>query len=157
MSYIILAIVKVLDNVVITAKSIATYKEKKILSSILVVVSQLLFYFLISEIIEDNSIIAIIIVSLSAGVGNYIAFELSNRFRKDSKWTMVITSSHKDDITGLCNFLAEHRIKYIVNNGYTRKWEDTLHVIVFSKSRAESRLIESYLSNFDNGYMKEVI
>ena len=157
MSYILLALAKILDNIILTAKSIATYKEQKIWSSILVVLSQLLFYFLISEVIEDSSILAIIIVSVSSGVGNYIAFTVNQKFKKASKWTMVITSSDKEDIEGLCNFLTQHNIKHIANCGYNRKWDDTIHVIVFSKSKDESRLIESYLKYFNSKYLKEVI
>lgn len=157
MSYIILALTKILDNIIITAKNIATYKEQKLWSSILVGVSQFLFYFLISKVISDNSVLAIIIVAVSSAVGNYIAFTLNQKFRKPSKWTMVITCSDSNDIKNFSTFLSSHHIRHIVNNGYTRKWEETLHVIVFSKSKEESRLIESYLKYFKNSYLKEVI
>ena len=157
MSYILLALAKILDNIILTAKSIATYKEQKIWSSILVVLSQLLFYFLISEVIEDNSVLAIIIVSVSSGIGNYIAFTINQKFKKAAKWTMVITSSDKEDIAGLCDFLTHHHIRHIANCGYNRKWDHAIHVIVFSKSKDESRLIESYLKYFNSKYLKEVI
>lgn len=157
LSYILLAIAKILDNIIITAKNIATYKEQRLWSSVLVVISQLLFYFLISKVIEDNSLLAIIIVSVSSGIGNYIAFTLNHKFKKDTKWTMIITSSDVDDIRGLCNFLSEKHIKYIVNDGYTRNWKETMHVLVFSKTKEESRLIDSYLSYFNSKYLKEVI
>jgi hypothetical protein len=157
MSFILLALTKIIDNIIITAKSIATYREQKILSSILVVISQFLFYFLISRVINDNSLLAIIIVSVSSGIGNYIAFTLNQKFRKAAKWTMVITSSDKDDISGLCDFLTEHHIRHIANCGYNRKWDHAIHVIVFSKSKDESRLIESYLKYFNSKYLKEVI
>lgn len=157
MSYILLGLTKVIDNIIITAKNIATYKEQKIWSSILVVISQFIFYFLISKVISDDSLLAIIIVSISSGVGNYIAFTLNQKFRKPSKWTMVITSSDSNDIKNFSTFLSSHHIRHIVNNGYTRKWEETLHVIVFSKDKEESRLIESYLKYFESNYLKEVI
>jgi ABC-type iron transport system FetAB permease component len=157
LNYIILSVAKILDNIILTAKSIATYKEQQLWSSILVVISQLLFYFLISEIIEDNSLLAILIVSISSGVGNYIAFTINRHFKKDAKWTIIITSSNVDDIRGLCDFLSEKGIKYIVNDGYNRSWKETMHVLVFSKSKEESRLIDSYLSYFNSKYLKEVI
>ena len=56
----ILALVKILDNIISTAKSIATYQEKKILSSVLTTVSQLIFYLIISEVISDNTSLGII-------------------------------------------------------------------------------------------------
>ena len=155
--YIVLAIIKMFDNIILTAKSIATYKEQKILSSILVVISQLIFYLVIDQVISDNTLLAIIIVSVSSGIGNYIAFAINSRFKKAAKWTFVITSSNLNDIQSLCNYLAEQNIKYIANNGYTREGEHTINVMAFSKSKDESRLIENFLANTKSKYLKEVI
>lgn len=155
--YILLAIIKIIDNVVLTFKSIATYKEKKILSSILVVISQLLFYLVIDQVIEDNTILAIIIVSVSSGIGNLLAFTISNKFKRAAKWMMILTSSDAEDVHRLCGYLAEHNIKYIANNGLTRKNEPTIHVIAFSKSKDDSRLIEKFLESSESKYLKEII
>lgn len=155
--YVLLAIVKIFDNIIQTAKSISTYKEQKVLSSILTVVSQLIFYLVISQVIEDNTLLAIIIVSMSSGVGNFLAFTISNKFKKAAKWTFVITSSNLNDIQNLCSYLAENKVKYIANDGYTRKGEHTINVMAFSKSKEDSRLIESFLENTESKYLKEII
>lgn len=155
--YIILAIIKIFDNIVLTAKSIATYKEQKFLSSILVAISQLIFYLVIDQVISDNTLTAIFIVAISSGIGNYIAFIINNKFKKDTKWTFVITSSNINDIQKLCNYLAEHKVKYIANDGYTRKGEHTINVMAFSKSKDDSRLIERFLENTESKYLKEII
>lgn len=155
--YILLALIKVFDNIVLTAKSIATYKEQKFLSSILVIISQLIFYLVIDQVISDNTMLAIIIVSVSSGIGNYIAFEINNRFKKAAKWTFVITSSNKEELKTFCDYLVEHKIKYIVCNGYNRKWDETINVMVFSKSKDESRLIEGFLATTESKYLKEII
>lgn len=155
--YIFLAVVKIFDNIILTAKSIATYKEQKILSSILVVVSQLIFYLVIDQVIEDNTILAIIIVAISSGIGNYAAFAINSKFKKAAKWTFIITSSNLNDIQNLCNYLAEYKIKYIANDGYTRKGKHTINVMAFSKSKDESRLIERFLENTESKYLKEII
>lgn len=156
-SYIFLAIIKIFDNVILTAKSLATYKEQKILSSVLVIISQLIFYLVIDQVIEDNTLLAIVIVSVSSGVGNYIAFEINSRFKKAAKWVFILTSSDMDDVQRLCAYLAEHKIKYIANNGLTRKNESTIHVIAFSKSKEDSRLIENFLTASSSKYLKEII
>lgn len=156
-TYIFLAIIKIFDNIILTAKSIAVYKEKKILSSILVVISQLIFYLVIDQVIEDNTILAIVIVAVSSGVGNYIAFMINNKFKRDTKWTFIVTSSNLNDIQNLCGYLAEHKIKYIANDGYTRKGNKTINVMAFSKSKDESRLIEKFLKNTQSKYLKEII
>lgn len=155
--YTLLALVKILDNIILTFKSITTYKEQKILSSILVVISQLIFYLVIDQVIEDNTLMAIAIVSISSGIGNYMAFAINSKLKKDTKWTFVIASSNLDDIQKLCNYLAEHNIKYIANDGYTRKGNHTINVIAFSKSKDESRLIENFLATTESKYLKEII
>lgn len=157
MTYVILALIKIFDNVILTAKSIATYKEKRIISSILVVVSQLIFYLVIDHVISDNTILAIIIVSVSSGIGNYIAFLINGKFKKDAKWTVVLTSSDVEDVKHFCNYLAEHKIKYIANDGYNRRMEHTINIIAFSKTKAESILIEEYLKTTNSKYLKEII
>ena len=157
MNYIILALVKILDNIILTAKSITTYKEMKIISSILVVISQFIFYLVINQVVNDKTLLAITIVSVSSGIGNLIAFVLNDKFKKDSKWTMVITSSNVGDILKLCEYLTKHNVKHIANKGFTRKGKETIHVIAFSKNKNESRLIEEYLKTTKSKYLKERI
>ena len=155
--YVLLGLIKIFDNIVSTFKSIAQYKEQKILSSILVIISQLIFYLVISRVINDNTMLAIVIVSISSGLGNYMAFMINDRLKQDDKWTMVLTSSTKEDVKVFCNYLATHKIKYVANDGYTRDGEHTINIIAFSKTKAESRLIEDYLKNSDSKYLKEII
>lgn len=157
MTYLILAIIKILDNIILTAKSIATYKEYKIISSILVIVSQLIFYLIINQVINDNTILAIVIVSVSSGIGNYIAFLINNKFKKDAKWTMVLTTSDVEDVKRFCNYLVANKIRYVANDGYNRRMEHTINIIAFSKTKNESRLIEAYLKTTDSKYLKEII
>lgn len=155
--YILLALIKIFDNVITTFKNITQYREQKILSSILVIVSQLIFYLVIDQVISDNTMLAIVIVSVSSGIGNYIAFAINSKLKKAAKWTFIITSSNVNDIQNLCNYLAEHKIKYIANDGYTRKGEHTINVMAFSKSKDESRLIENFLKDTESKYLKEII
>lgn len=155
--YVLLSIVKVFDNIIQTAKSISTYKEQKIISSLLTIISQLIFYLVISKVIEDNTLLSIIIVSVSSGIGNYFAFLINDKFKRAAKWTFIITSSNLKDIQNLCGYLVERNIKYIANDGYTRKGEHTINVIAFSKSKDESRLIEKFLENTESKYLKEII
>lgn len=155
--YAVLALIKICDNVIQTGKSIATYKEKKILSSVLVVVSQLIFYFIINKVIEDNTILTIIILSISSGIGNLLAFLISDKFKKDVKWMFCLTSSDVEDIKTLCNYLAENKIKYTASDGYTREGNHTINVLAFSKCKDDSRLIEDFLNNTESKYLKEII
>lgn len=155
--YMLLSLVKILDNIILTAKTIATYKEQRVLSSVLVIISQLIFYLVINQVINDNTILAIIIVSVSSGIGNLLAFLINDKYKRDTKWTFVITSSDVKDIEALCNCLAANKIKYIANDGYNRGGDHTINVMAFSKTKNDSRLIEDYLLNSESKYLKEII
>lgn len=154
--YIVLTLIKILDNVIGTGKSIATYMNKKLLSSILVVLSQLMFYAIIKQVIEDDSVTTIMVISIASGIGNYIAFEIADKFKADDKWQFHMTSSDRDDVLQLCNYLAQHRIKYLANHGITRQGQETINVIAYSKTKDQSRLIEDYLKNTNSKYLKEI-
>ena len=82
MTYLYLFVIKIIDNCIMTAKSLAQYKHKKILSSALVALSQLLFYVLIKQIVNDGSWLSIWIVVAASFIGNYIAFMINDKFKK---------------------------------------------------------------------------
>lgn len=156
MTYLLLFIIKVLDNIILTAKSITTYQGKKIISSILIIISQLIFYLVIDQVINDNTILAIIIVSISSGIGNYIAFLINDKFKKDDVWENIITSSDKEMLVELCSILKEHKIKYLLFNTYNRSFEESLTVMIFSKTKTESKLIDEYLKNTNTKYLRMI-
>lgn len=154
---ITLFLIKIIDNIILTAKSIATYERKKITTAMLVFISQMLFCLVVKQISSDNSIITYLVISISSSIGTLIAFEISDKFKKDSKWMFVLCSSDVEDIKKLCNYLVDNNIKYQANYGLTRKGNDTINVIAFSKTKQESRLIEKYLENTNSKYLKEIM
>jgi uncharacterized protein YebE (UPF0316 family) len=154
--YLLLSLIKVLDNVILTAKSIATYKGRKILSSILVVISQLLFYLVINQVINDNTMMTIIIVSISSGIGNYIAFLINEKFKKDDVWTNVITSNDKTMLLELCDMLRENRVKYLLYDTYDRQFEQSYTITAFTKTKAESKLIDGFLKQANTKYLRMI-
>lgn len=156
MSYLLLALVKIIDNIILTAKSILQYRDQRILSSVLVVISQLLFYIIITKVVEDDSLTTILLISIASGIGNLIAFPILDKCKKDDKWQFHMTSSDKDDVLKLCNYLVEHNIKYLANHGINRKGQETINVIAYSKTKDQSRLIEKYLQSTDSKYLKEI-
>ena len=156
MMYLLLGIVKIIDNIIMVLKSITTYKGQKILSSILVIISQLIFYLVIQQVVNDNTVLAIIVVSVSSGIGNYIGFILNDKFSKDDVWTNVLTSSDKEMLIGLCTMLKEHKIKYLLFDTYNRKLEESYTVMIFSKTKAESKLIDDYLEQTDVKFLRMI-
>lgn len=156
-AYLWLALIKVLDNIISTAKSIATYQERKWVSSFLVVASQFLFYFIITKVVDDGGLLAITIMSISSGIGNLTAFSINDKFKRDDKWSVILTCSCIQDVKDLCCYLANHKIKYIASDGYDKEGRKTINVMAFSKTKEESSLIDYYLENTNHRYFKEVL
>lgn len=161
MTYLLLTLTKIVDNIIITAKTIATYKEKKIISSILVVISQILFYTIISQIINDKSALSILIVSISSGIGNYIAMLINEKLKKDSQWTIAINSNNIEDVKRFCRYLKnagiEHQANYGFDENENEESVDTINIIAFSKTKQDSRMISSYIESSDYIYTKQVV
>ena len=156
MQYLLLAMIKILDNIIITAKTITTYQNKKILSSLLVIVSQFIFYLIITRVVKDNTILVIIIISVSSGVGNYIAFILNEKFKKDDVWGNVITSNDTKMLIELCTILKQNRIKYLLMDTYNRRFEKTFTVQAYTKTKEESKLIDGYLEKSNSKYLRMI-
>lgn len=154
---ILLGLVKILDNIILTAKSISTYKGQKILSSLLVVLSQFTFYLVISQVVSDDSIIPIIIVSIASGIGNYIAFLINDQFKRDDMWTNILTCKDIEDMVRLCEILRNHHIKYIANKAFDRHWNDTYSVMVFAATKNESKMIDKFIEGTDIKYLRRIL
>lgn len=156
MTYVFLFLAKVLDNIILTAKSIATYKGKRFLSSVLVTISQLIFYLVIEQVVSDNSLFAIILVSVSSGIGTYAGFIINDKFKKDDVWQNVVTSSDKEMLVDLCTMLRDNHVKYLLYITLNRRFEQSYTVTAFTKTKAESRLIDEFLRNTEAKYLRMI-
>lgn len=157
MELIIIALAKILDSLLTTSKSILTHKGKALSSSVLIFLSQLIFYFLISKIIKDNTVLSILTVSLSAGVGSYLAFMINNKFSKEVLYINIVTSNNKDDMKSLCEYLKENKVKNIIYDSYTKDWARTYAVQVLANTKAQSILLDKFIEISDGKYLREIV
>lgn len=158
---IILALIKIFDNVIMSWKSLCTYREQKILSSILTIISQLMFYFIIKKVVDDNTILLIVIISVSSGVGNYIGFIVNDKFKKSTKYMNIITSSNIDGMFDLNDYLVSEDIKCVLHKSLNRKKEDSYTLTVFANTKEQSKIIDRYLEDVKRNekmkYLREVL
>lgn len=155
---IILGIIKIIDNIITTAKSITTYKNKKLLTTLLVIISQFIFYFVIKEISDDNSIASIAVVSICSGIGTYIMMFTSDKMTKDLTYTNIIDCKCDEDTEKLSKYLLENNIKIVPVASYNYKTnEPTKTIIAFASNRYESKLIDEFLENSNTKYLRKVL
>lgn len=154
--YITLSIVKIIDNVISTEKTILTQQNKAIAASILVTISQFLFYILMTEIVSDNNLISIIVVSVASGVGSYIAFCMNNKFSKDTVYINIVTSNDRDKMKDFGDYMRSDGIKVLTMPTYGDEIEKTLTALVFANTRAQSKQIDKYMAAH-SGFYRETI
>lgn len=156
MNYILLAFIKVVDNIILTGKTILTQKNKAISASAMVIISQFIFYIVIKQIVEDNNFVSIAIVSVASGLGSYIAFCINKKFSKDTVYVNVITSNDRAEMKALGDYVRSEGIKIVTFDAYSDSLERTLTALVFSNTKEQSIKIDKYIENHD-GFFREVV
>ena len=158
MTRIILNIgMKILDSFTTTTKSIFVYKNKIVLASLMVGLSNFLFLTVIVNAVLSDSIYMNAIVGLSSSIGAYLAMKTNNKFSKDASYLNIITCDTKESVVGLVEYLRLHKIKNIVTDSYTRQWDKTLVVQAFANTREQSKLIDTYLENKEEKYLRQIL
>lgn len=151
-----MALIKVIDNIVTTEKSLLTHQNKAVAASILVAISQFLFYLLIKEVVADSNTISIIVVSVASGIGSYIAFCINNKFSKETVYINIVTSNDKEKMKDFGDHMRAEGIKVVTMPTYGDDIEKTLTALVFANTRNQSKLIDKYVEEH-NELFREVI
>ena len=154
--YLTLSLVKVIDNVISTEKSLLTQQNKAVSASILVSISQFLFYMLITEVVADSNIFSIIVVSVASGIGSYIAFCINNKFSKETVYINIVTSNDKDKMKAFGDHMRAEGIKVVTVPTYGDEIEKTLTALVFANTREQSKKIDRYIK-VNSNFFREVV
>ncbi len=144
----VLFIAKLIDNALSTTKTILIQKNKWVLASIVLAVSNAIYFKIAKSIISDESDLALYIVAIASGVGCGLAMLINNRFSKEKTFVNVIMSDDIEAMKALRTFLAENKITNVATDSYTLDWETkTLTITAYAETKHESRLIDEYIKN----------
>ena len=133
-----------------------THQNKAVAASILVAISQFLFYLLIKEVVADSNTISIIVVSVASGIGSYIAFCINNKFSKETVYINIVTSNDKEKMKNFGDHMRAEGIKVVTMPTYGDDIGKTLTALVFANTRNQSKLIDKYVEE-NNELFREVI
>jgi len=156
MEYLILIAVKIFDNILGTGKTILVQKGKAVMAALTVTLSQVIFFSIISEIVSSDNSLKMWLVSVSGGIGTYIAIKLNDRFSKEKVFINNIVSDDREAMTELCEYLREHKIKNLVTDSYTKDWGRTLAVTVFAETKEHSKLVDKFIEESEKKYLRIV-
>lgn len=154
--YVTLAVVKIIDNIILTGKTIMTQKNKAIAASVAVVVSQFIFYIVIKQVVADDSLLTISIVSIASGIGSYIAFYLNKKLSKETVFINIITANEREKMKMLGDYLRTEGIKIVTMEAYSDTIERTLTALVFANTKEQSIKIDRYIETHD-GFFREIV
>lgn len=156
MYFIILAIVKIIDNIILTEKTILTQKNKAIAASILVIISQFIFYIVIKQVVGDDNMLSISIVSIASGVGSYIAFYINKKLSKETVYINIVTSNERSKMKSFGDCMRAEGIKVVTLEAYSDDIERTLTALVFANTKDQSIKIDKYIESHD-GFFREIV
>ena len=146
MEYLWLVAIKLLDSLLGTGKTILTQKNKGVLTALTVIVTQLIFFKVLDDVMKADSDLKMWVVSIASGVGTYIAILINQKMSKETVYINNILSDDREAMTDLCNYLREHKIKNLVTDSYTKDWGKTLAVTVFAETKEQSKLVDKYIA-----------
>lgn len=154
LNIIILSIIKIIDNILSTGKTILIQRNKAILAGISVIVSQVIFYKLIDAVTDAESDLIMYIISIASGVGTYIAILIGNKFSKERLYVNILLSDDMDAMIELRNYLQEHKITNLTTDGYTKDFKKTLAITAYVETKEKSKLLDKYIDESNNKYKR---
>ena len=147
--YITLIIVffaKVLSNMLDTAKTIFTQRNKAIIASIMLAASSFAYNVTIKAIANTDGYLVNTIASVAAGIGCFLAIVVSNHFFRELG-VRILLSDKKETMQEFRDFMAENHITNIALDSYKHgSWEEkSITLIVFPDTHDKDKLITDFV------------
>ena len=154
LSLLLLFLVKIVDNLIGTGRTLLIQKQKDFLAALSVVISQVIFFAITSKVIASNDIKTMWIVSIGAGIGTYLAMQVSKKFSQERMYISSILSDDKEAMIELSQYLKENKIKNLITDSYTKDWGKTLTITVYADTRARQALLDEFIKKSTKKYLK---
>ena len=139
---------KLLSNMLSTGKTILVQRNRSLLAGLMVAVSDLIYFYLIKNVLTDDSDLAIAVISAAGGAGCFLAVALGNRLSKDRTYVNVVMCDDRIAMQEFRDFLASRHITNVASDSYTRDWgRKTITVTAYAETKEENRLIDEYIEN----------
>lgn len=153
LNIIVVFIIKVFDNIIGTSKTLLIQKNKSVLASFTVVISQIIFYKLI-DVVDNDGEYMIYVVAIASGLGTYLALLISNIFSKERTYVNVILSDNKQEMKKLRDFLRNNKITNLTTDAYTKDWKKTIAITAYAETKNDSKKIDEFISNSNNKFKR---
>ena len=153
LNIVIVFLIKVFDNIIGTSKTLLIQKNKSVLASFTVIISQIIIYKLI-DVVDNDGEYMIYVVAIASGLGTYLALLISNIFSKERTYVNVILSDNKKEMKKLRDFLRSNKITNLTTDAYTKDWKKTIAITAYAETKNDSKKIDEFISNSDNKFKR---
>lgn len=144
----VLFFAKLLSNMLSTGKTILVQRNRSLLAGLMVAVSDLIYFYLIKNVLSDDSDLAIIVISAAGGAGCFLAVILGNRLSKERTFVNVVMCDDMMAMQEFRDFLASRHITNVASDSYTRDWDrKTITVTAYAETKEQNRMIDEYIEN----------
>lgn len=150
MTQIILAffVAQFVNVVLSTLKSVITIKGGKNWAALASAVAYGFNTIVIKSLVEVSMEVALIVTFVTNLIGVYFGLFIIEKLRKDQLWKITVTVP-ADEFEEFKKELKNKSISFIT---YATKWEEYTVVDIFSKQRAESKVIKQIFASFNVKY-----
>lgn len=149
LNLVLLFVIKVIDNILGTSKTILIQQNKGILAALSVIISQIIFYKLIDAVSDSENDLTMYVVSIASGFGTYLAVKLNDKFSKEKTYVNVILSDNRDAMEDLLGYLRKNKITNLTTDAYTKDWKKTLSITAYAETKEQSKLLDKYIAESD--------
>lgn len=149
LNLVLLFMIKVIDNILGTSKTILIQQNKGILAALSVIISQIIFYKLIDAVGDSENDLTMYVVSIASGFGTYLAVKLNDKFSKEKTYVNVILSDNRDAMEDLLGYLRKNKITNLTTDAYTKDWKKTLSITAYAETKEQSKLLDKYIAESD--------
>ena len=144
----VLFFAKLLSNMLSTGKTILIQRNRSLLAGLMVAVSDLIYFYLIRDVLSDDSDLAIAVISAAGGAGCFLAVIIGNRLSKERTFVNVVMCDDMAAMQEFRDFLASRHITNVASDSYTRDWDrKTITVTAYAETKEQNRLIDEYIEN----------
>lgn len=150
--FIIIFLLKVLDNIFDASRVILLQKNHSILAGVCLSCSAFLNYYVIKIIAKSDGLGTMTVAAIAAGVGCCLAGVIGTRFLHGN-YVDVIMSDDIEAIKEIHGFLTEEHIKHKVEETYNKDLtEKTLTITAFSDTLAKNRKLKKFIENSEKKF-----
>jgi len=141
-------ILKVIDNMLGTAKTLLVQRDKAVFAALALGLSNFIYLLITKDIVMASDNLSLVVVSVASGVGCCFAVAINNKFSKDRTYVNVLMSDNPDAMKALRDFLAYNHITNVATDSYTRAWDTkTITITAYAETKEQSRLIDKYIED----------